>query len=117
MEDYESLAEKYKGTIYEEIFLIRQVEDSRLQSAIYSKDKDKEYREKALQLFGDFILKYPNTSRAYYLFKDYLYNFEENKVYIEDILKTLIKNEPDCKLLEVLRHQPYYYNKIKYLLK
>ncbi len=118
IKDYELLAEKYKGTVYERIFLRKLIHNSWFTFAIQNKNEYKIYREKAIKLYKKFILSYPDTYDAYSIIAVFMSNYNANKIIIDDILKTLIKDKPNCKLLEVLRNQPDYMNKqIKYLLK
>ncbi len=114
----EELFQKSKYTFYEKEYFYKLLRNHDYWAAIQNKKNVQHYREMAKKLFKEFIIKYPNSADAYNLFKIVMYNFNDNKSLIEDILKTLIKDKPNCKLLEVLRNQPDYLNKqIKYLLK
>lgn len=98
---------KYKGTYYEKVFYKRL-----LQYPKYLEEK-RELKENA---FRDFVLKYPNSEDAYYIFQRIL-GFNNDK-FTEDIIAHLKTNSPNSKLLLVLKNQPEYMNKqIKYLLK
>ncbi len=107
MLEAENKFKKYKGTYYEKVFYNRL-----LQYPKYLEGK-RELKENA---FRDFVLKYPNSEDAYYIFKRIL-GFNNDKL-TEDIIAHLKTNSPNSKLLMVLKNEPDYMNKqIKHLLK
>jgi hypothetical protein len=113
----EQLLTKYKGTFYEENYYEKVMSYPVYYNAIQNKVEAKEYRTKAVNLYKEFILKFPNSTRAYLSFNKIMYNYENNQFLIEDILISLKNSQPECKLLEVLKNKPEYLNKeIKYLL-
>lgn len=116
IESAEQLLEKNKNTFYEINFYRKVFNFSSYYYAIQNKDNAKDYRKKAVKLHIDFILKYPNTSTAYESFRLIMSNYTDNQTLIEDILTSLKKNQSDCKLLEVLGHNPYLSDNIKNLL-
>lgn len=110
--DYEALYEKYRGTYYEQEFLRKSIYEAAI---IF--DDHPEYREKAISLSKLFILKYTDSEEAYHLFKFLMTNYPDNKAVIAEILKSLITDKPDCKLLIVLRSKPdQVFKQIKSLL-
>jgi hypothetical protein len=118
VEDYEKLYEEHKGTFYEKEFLDKLLCTYSYMEAIQNKEKAVVFREKATKLYKEFILKYPNTSQAYYLFSLIMNNFKANNNLVSNILSILKANDPKSKLLVVLRHEPEYMNKqIKQFLK
>ena len=117
IETAEQLLTKYKGTFYEENYYEKVMSYPVYDNAIQNKVEAKEYRTKAVNLYKEFILKFPNSTRAYLSFNKIMYNYENNQFLIEDILISLKNSQPECKLLEVLKNKPEYLNKeIKYLL-
>ena len=99
--------EKYKGTYYEKEFYYRL-----LQTPAYRDDKS----GLNINAFENFVLKYPNSVAAYYIFRGVM--GLKNDKFIEDIIAHLKSQDPNSKLLMVLKHQPEYMNKqIKHLLK
>jgi hypothetical protein len=117
VEDYERLYEEHKGTYYEKEFLYNLLNTYSYMDAIKNKKNAMVFREKASQLYKEFILKYSNTSQAYYLFSKIMDNYKENNELVANILSNLKTNDPQSNLLMVLRHQPEYMNKqIKQLL-
>jgi len=117
IETYKGYIEMYKGTFYEQQYFFKLLVHPYFNSAIRNKDDAKDYREEAIKLNKEFILKYPNTSHAYGLFQVIMFNYTDNQALVEEILTSLKNNQPECKLLEVLRNQPGYLHKqLKHLL-
>jgi hypothetical protein len=109
--------EKYKGTFYEKKFYRRLLYDVNYQNAIKNKADFGNYRDEALNLYKEFIMKFPNSSNASVLFGIIMYNYADNQALVGEIISSLKINQPDCKLLEVLRNQPDdLYKPIKYFL-
>jgi hypothetical protein len=69
-------------------------------NAIQNKDEFRDYRDKAINLYREFILKYPNSSNAYSHFQVIMYNYKDNALLVNEILSSLNYNQPNCKLLE-----------------
>lgn len=105
------LAERYNGTLYEQQFYFRLLKNNDYYYALQNKAEFNNYREQALELNKEFILKYPNTTFAYRLFYRIMLNYVANKTLVEEILISLKNSQPDCKLLDVLRNRPEYLNK------
>lgn len=117
IETSEKLLEKYKGSFYEERFYDQVFGNGFYYNAIKNKEDFKDYRNKAINLYREFILKYPNSSNAYSQFRVIMYNYKDNALLVNEILSSLNYNQPNCKLLEILRNQQdYFYKEIKYLL-
>jgi len=113
----EALLEKYKGSFYEERYYAKIFGYGYYYHAIQNKDEFRDYRVKAINLYREFILKYPNSSNAYGKFQVIMFNYKDNASLVNEILSTLNYNQPNCKLLEILRNQQdYFYKEIKYLL-
>lgn len=111
------LAERYNGTLYEQQFYFRLLKNNDYYYALQNKAEFSNYREQALELSKEFILKYPNTTFAYRLFYRIMLNYVANKTLVEEILTGLKNVHPNCMLLEALRNQPEYLNKqISHLL-
>jgi hypothetical protein len=110
----EILLTKYKDSFYAENFYIRVLN---YDDYYRKKDGGRHYDERVIKLIKEFILKFPNNSHTTGYFNILLNNYSDNQVTIEEILKSLKQNKPDCKLLEVLRNQPDdLYKQIKHLL-
>ena len=117
IEASEKLLEKYKGSFYEERFYDKVFGYGFYYNAIKNEEDFKDYRNKAINLYREFILKYPNSSNAYTQFRVIMYNYKDNALLVNEILSSLNYNQPNCKLLEILRNQQdYFYKEIKYLL-
>lgn len=117
VEKYETLAEKYKNTFFEEEFTYKLLKNTNYYFAIQNKDEAKCLRERALQLYKEYIIKHPNSNSAYTLFKWLYYNYHDNKDNIEEIINSLKISVPDCWLLLVLRNQPeYMFKELKQLI-
>ncbi len=110
-ETFEKLANKYKNSFYEQQFYFKLLISSDYYNAIRGKEGVAEYRNKAINLNKEFILKYPNSNLAYRLFNRIMRNYTQNQLLVEEVLTSLKHNQPECKLLEVLRNQPEYVNK------
>ena len=117
IETSEKLLDKYKGSFYEKRFYDQVFGSGFYFYAIQNKEEYKNYRDKAVKLYREFILKYPNSSNAYSNFRVIMYNYKDNASLVNEILASLYYNQPNCKLLEILRNQQdYFYREIKYLL-
>lgn len=117
LESAEQLLAKYKGTFYEKRFYRKVFGFNSYYYAIQNKKDAKDYRKKAVNLYKEFILKFPNNSLAYGEFQVIMFNYADNQTLVEEILTSLKNNQPECKLLEVLRNQPeYLHKKLKHLL-
>lgn len=117
-ERFENLYKKYKSTFYGKEFLYKLLDNWNYTNAINDKKEAKILRNRALELYKKFILKYPNTSEAYYLFSEIMHNYKENNELVAEILNNLKTNDPKSQLLEILANQPNSINQqIKHLLK
>jgi hypothetical protein len=105
------LAERYKGTFYEQQFYFRLLTNNVYYYALQDKAEFKNYREQALELNKEFILKFPNSTLSYRLFNRIMHNYTANQTLVEEILSGLKTNYPECTLLKALRNQPEYLNK------
>ena len=115
---YEMLAEKYKGTFYEKEFYYKLLKQYNYYKAVRNKGEEaKKLRKRAIDLYKFFILKYPNSHFSIYLFGNLYANNSDYKKIITEIIRSLKKNSPQCKLLEVIKDQLDGYKEIKYLLK
>lgn len=117
IENAKNNLEKYKGTFYEKKYYVPLIYNGNYQNAVQNKTGFGNYRDEALRLLKEFIIKFPSSSIAAGLFRVIMYNFADNQALVEEILTLLKNNQPDCKLLEVLRNQPDdLYKQISHLL-
>ena len=116
MEDFENFYKDYKDSFYGAEFMYKLLRTFKFIDAIRNIDA-LEYREEALKLNQEFINRYPDTKYAYTLLQTLILSYSDNKILVEEIIKTLQREKPECKLLEILKNQPSYLNKkINYLL-
>ena len=115
-ETAEERLEKYEYNFYATKFYRREFGYGYYYNAIQNKDDAKDYRERAIKLYKEYILRFPNTSIAYGLFQVIMFNYTDNQLLVAEILKSLKQNQPDCKLLDVLRHQSWYKQQLIQLL-
>lgn len=116
IETAEKHLEKYKYNFYATKFYRRVFDYGYYYNAIQNKDEAKDYRERAIKLYKEYILRFPNTSIAYGSFPVIMFNYADNQSLVEEILKSLKQNQPDCKLLVVLRNQSWYKKQLIQLL-
>lgn len=109
--------EKYESTFYEKKFYSRLLFSINYQNAVKNKADFGNYRDEALSLYKEFIMKFPDSSISSGLFRIIMYNYADNHALVVEILTYLNINQPDCKLLEVLRNQPEdLYKPVKHFL-
>lgn len=94
LDEAKSLYEKYKNSFYSERALKKLLSYPNLETTL------------KLKLTKQYIISYPNSSKAVYLFLNLLGNHLENRILLEEIIENLKRNQPDCYLLEVLRSWP-----------
>jgi hypothetical protein len=117
IENAKNNLEKYKSTFYEKKFYGPLIYNGNYQNAVKNKADFGNYRDEALSLYKEFILKFPNSSIASGLFRIIMYNYADNQALVGEIITSLKINQPDCKLLEVLRNQPDdLYKPVKHFL-
>lgn len=104
-EKYETLFEKCKGSYYEREFYHNLLTQKNYYNSIANRVEGEKIRTRALELYSEFIIKYPDTFTAYRLFEKLLYAFETNKFIIDEIIGALKSKKPKCLLLQVLENQ------------
>lgn len=102
---YETLFEKYKGSQYDREFYHKLLSTWNYDDAIANRAEGEKIRTRALELYRECILKYPDTFTGYRLFQKLLYPFETNKFIIDDIINTLKSKKSESLLLQVLENQ------------
>ncbi len=109
---YETLFEKYKGSFYDKEFFYKLLKTNSFYYAIANEEKDRNLRPKAMDLYKEFIIKYPNCEAAYNLFhRIYDYKNKGNEFLLEEIINLLKKKEPESIILKVLKSQQNYWTK------
>jgi hypothetical protein len=104
---YRMLADKYKGTFYEQQFYYK----------LFVSPEYREMNDTQQLEVKQYIINYCNTESAYQFFHSLLIRYDKYQNLIKDILLELKKEKPDCAILKVLRTQPdYNYKQIKSLL-
>ena len=94
-ESLEHLYEIHKGTFYEKEFLYKLLINWNYTYAIANKNEAETLRPRAMELYKEFILKYPNTEGAIFYFGNiYSYRDQGNENLLKEIL-TSLKND-DC---------------------
>lgn len=109
---YEVLFEKYQGTFYEKEFSSKLLTNWNYTYAIANKKEAEILRERAMELYKEFILKYPSTEAAfYYLINLYSYRDKGNENLLKEISSSLSSNKAADRLFQVLHNQKEYWFK------
>ncbi len=118
-EKLESLFENFKDSYYGKEFYYKLLKGYNYYEAIGNKGEGAKYlRERAINLYKNFILNYPNSDASYTFLKWIYFNYSDNMFLLDEIISFLKKTDPNCWLLEALNNQPdYMFKEIKHLLK
>lgn len=108
-ESLEHLYGLYKGTFYEKEFLYKLLINWNYTYAIANKNEAKTLRSRAMELYKEFILKYPNTEGAIFYFGNiYAYRDKGNENLLKEIL-TSLKNDDSANIFwRVVNNQKRY---------
>jgi hypothetical protein len=111
-ESLENLYAKYQGTFYEKEFLFKLLSNWNYTYAIENKKEAEILRRRAMELYKEFILKYPSTEAAfYYLINIYSYRDKGNENLLKEISSSLNSNMAADRLFQVLNNQKEYWFK------
>lgn len=113
-ESLENLFEKYRETFYEKEFLYKLINNWNYTYAIANKKEAESIRPRAMELYKEFILKYPNTQAAFsYLRKIYIYRDKGNENLLTEIISSLESNEEATTLLQLYQIEKNKYEERK----
>jgi len=104
LNDYENLVEKYKGTFYEQEYLYKLLSTYDYYLAI-SKNNAGTLRQKALDLYKEYILKYPDTYAASVFFTDIYGGRDINETLLKEISNSLKKSGEGEILMKIIKQK------------